>query len=185
MSNSGASDGRTGLRIGIDVGGTNTDAVLMHGREVLAETKKPTTEDVTSGVTNAIRSILEHSAVSPGDVGAVMVGTTHFVNAFVQRRELQPVAIVRIGLPMTSGIPPLVDWPDDLRDVIGNHVFMVGGGSYYTGIDYAPLDTSEIESAARAIKDRGLKAVAISSVFAPIRPDLEDLDFLRGLFSNC
>ena len=165
--------GGAGLRIGIDVGGTNTDAVLMRDRHVLAATKQPTTADVTSGVTSAISAILDESKASPAEIGAVMVGTTHFVNAFVQRRELQPVAIIRIGLPMTSGIPPLVDWPDELRVVIGDHVFMIGGGSYYTGVDYAPLDTEALDAAAREIKRRGLTAVAISSVFAPIRPDLE------------
>ncbi len=165
--------GKAGLRIGIDVGGTNTDAVLMRGRDVLAATKQPTTADVTSGVTGAISAILGESQAAPAEIGAVMVGTTHFVNAFVQRRELQSAAIIRIGLPMTSGIPPFVDWPDELRAVIGDHAFLVGGGSYYTGVDYAPLDTAAIEAAAREIKDRGLTAAAISSVFAPIRPDLE------------
>jgi len=145
----------------------------MRGRDVLAETKQPTTEDVTSGVTSAIGAVLEQSSISPAAIDAVMVGTTHFVNAFVQRRELQPVAIIRIGLPMTSGIPPLVDWPDELREAIGDHVYMVGGGSYYTGVEYAPLDTGGIKSAARSIKDRGLTSAAISSVFAPIRPDFE------------
>lgn len=173
MGNAASASTRSGLHIGIDVGGTNTDAVLMRGREVLAATKKPTTADVTSGVTEAIRAILEASSVSPDAIDAVMVGTTHFVNAFVQRRDLQPVAIVRVGLPMTSGIPPLVDWPDDLRSVIGDNIFMIGGGSYYTGTDYAPLDTDAIESAARTIRERNLASVAISSVFAPIRPDLE------------
>ena len=41
------------MRIGIDVGGTNTDAVLMQGRQVLAEVKTPTTPDVT-GMSNSL-----------------------------------------------------------------------------------------------------------------------------------
>ncbi|MDP9370356.1 MAG: hypothetical protein M3Q03_19140, partial [Chloroflexota bacterium] len=41
------------LRIGIDVGGTNTDAVLMDGSQVVAKLKTPTTEDVTSGIATA------------------------------------------------------------------------------------------------------------------------------------
>ena len=174
MDNAAQARGRFGLRVGIDVGGTNTDAVLMQGRHVLATTKQPTTADVTTGVRNAIRTILDQSNAEPGAIDAVMVGTTHFVNAFVQRRDLQPVAILRIGLPMTSGIPPLVDWPDDLREVVGEHVFMVEGGSYYTGADYVPLDTKAIEAAATEIRSRGLRSVAVSSVFAPIRPDLEN-----------
>ena len=38
------------MRIGVDVGGTNTDAVLVDGRDVLAEAKTPTTADVTGGI---------------------------------------------------------------------------------------------------------------------------------------
>lgn len=173
MGNDNKEQDVTDLRIGIDVGGTNTDAVLMCGRKVLATTKRSTTQDVTGGVTNAIGDVLALGNVAAASIGAVMVGTTHFVNAFVQRRELQPVAIVRIGLPMTSGIPPLVDWPDELREALGDHVFLVGGGSYYTGKDYAPLDQAALETAAREIQRRNLHAVAISCVFAPIRPDLE------------
>jgi len=161
-------------RIGIDVGGTNTDAVLMQGDEVITETKQSTTADVTSGAINAIRVILEQSMVAPEDIDAVMVGTTHFVNAFVQRKELQQVAIIRVGLPMTSGIPPMVDWPDDLITEIGEHIFLISGGSYYTGKDYAPLDTAALETAGEQIRNAGLESVAISSVFAPIRPDLEE-----------
>ena len=37
------------MHIGIDVGGTTTDAVIMDGRRVLGSVKRPTTEDVTGG----------------------------------------------------------------------------------------------------------------------------------------
>ena len=161
-------------RIGIDVGGTNTDAVMMQGQKVLAETKQSTTADVTTGAIKAISAILDQSSITPADVEAVMVGTTHFINAFVQRKELQQVAIIRVGLPMTSGIPPLVDWPGDLIREIGDHIYMIGGGSYYTGVDYAPLDIAALEEAGREIKKVGLQSVAISAVFSPIRPDLEE-----------
>lgn len=161
------------MRIGIDVGGTNTDAALMDGNTVIAVTKQETSADVTSGVTAAIEAVLGDTSVAAEDIEAVMVGTTHFVNAFIQRRELNPVAIVRVALPMTSGIPPLIDWPDSLRSHIGDHTYLVGGGSYFTGLDYAGLDEEALAEAAQAIKAQGLNSVAITSVFAPIRPDLE------------
>jgi N-methylhydantoinase A/oxoprolinase/acetone carboxylase beta subunit len=41
-------------RIGIDVGGTNTDAVLMHGGTVIRAVKAPTSEDVTGGILEAL-----------------------------------------------------------------------------------------------------------------------------------
>jgi N-methylhydantoinase A/oxoprolinase/acetone carboxylase beta subunit len=46
------------MRIGIDVGGTNTDAVLMDGRRVLAKVKALTTADVTGGISSALGALL-------------------------------------------------------------------------------------------------------------------------------
>jgi len=48
------------LRLGIDVGGTNTDAVVLNERsELLASFKSPTTPDVTSGIRDALRGLVE------------------------------------------------------------------------------------------------------------------------------
>ncbi|HVC65519.1 MAG TPA: hydantoinase/oxoprolinase N-terminal domain-containing protein, partial [Candidatus Dormibacteraeota bacterium] len=81
-------------RIGIDVGGTNTDAVLLEDDAVAAGVKTPTTPDVTAGITRALAALVEQA---PGArlAHAVMIGTTHFTNAVVQRRDLGRVAAVR------------------------------------------------------------------------------------------
>ena len=96
------------MRIGVDVGGTNTDAALMDGRELVARAKVPTTPDVTSGIISALESVLGQR---PGNtaVRAVMLGTTHFTNALLEQRGLAPTAVVRLALPATSLLPPLVD----------------------------------------------------------------------------
>lgn len=161
------------MRIGIDVGGTNTDAALMDGQTVIATSKQETTQDVTAGVIAAIEAVLGASSVDAKNIEAVMVGTTHFVNAFIQRKDLNAVGIVRVALPMTSGIPPLIDWPESLRASIEEQVFMVGGGSYFTGADYTELDEEALAEAGHQIRHANLSSVAITSVFAPIRPDLE------------
>ncbi|MEP7247090.1 MAG: hydantoinase/oxoprolinase family protein [Gammaproteobacteria bacterium] len=161
------------LRLGIDVGGTNTDAALLSGREVVATAKSFTTPDVRSGVVSAVTRILEQSGVRRDAIEAVMIGTTQFVNAFVQRRDLAEVAILRVSLPKADGVPPLAGWPEDAARAVGEHIYMVGGGSYYTGQDYAPLDEEAIRQAALDAHGKGLRTVAISANFAPIRPDLE------------
>ncbi|HZU15539.1 MAG TPA: hydantoinase/oxoprolinase N-terminal domain-containing protein, partial [Candidatus Dormibacteraeota bacterium] len=102
------------MRIGIDVGGTNTDAVLMDGRRVLAEHKTPTTPDVTSGIVAALEGLRREAGLRAEQVSGVMIGTTHFTNAVVERRRLTPTAAVRLGLPATAALPPMTDWPADL-----------------------------------------------------------------------
>jgi N-methylhydantoinase A/oxoprolinase/acetone carboxylase beta subunit len=161
------------LRLGIDVGGTNTDGALLRGNDVIAVAKCSTTADVKSGVIDVVTAILAHGNIDRADIQAVMIGTTQFVNAFVQRRNLTPVAILRVSLPKTDGVPPLSGWPDDVAEHVGGAIYMVGGGAFYTGKDYAPLDEQAIRAAARDARAKGLRAFAISSNFAPIRPDIE------------
>ena len=84
--------------IGVDVGGTNTDAVLMDGVNLLAKAKLSTTSDVTEGIVAALTEVLAQRP-SDGTVDGVMVGTTHFTNALLERRQLTPTAVVRLSLP--------------------------------------------------------------------------------------
>jgi len=160
-------------RIGVDVGGTNTDAVLMSGRQVVASAKAFTTADVAEGVVHSVTRLLENAGLEEGRFDAVMIGTTQFVNAFVQRSNLTPVAAIRVALPKADGIPPMSGWPEDLIEAIRPEIYMVGGGAYYTGKDYAPLDEDAVRHAAVDARSKGFEAVAISASFSPIRPDLE------------
>jgi N-methylhydantoinase A/oxoprolinase/acetone carboxylase beta subunit len=48
-------------RIGIDVGGTNTDAVLVDEKNVTGAVKTPTTEDITSGVRQALADLIDNA----------------------------------------------------------------------------------------------------------------------------
>ncbi|MDO8312754.1 MAG: hydantoinase/oxoprolinase N-terminal domain-containing protein, partial [Sideroxyarcus sp.] len=145
-------------RIGVDVGGTNTDAVIMRGRSLVAWAKAPTTREMTNGISEALATVTEKAGIGCADVGSVMIGTTHFTNAVVERKHLQPVAAIRIGLPATACLPPMVDWPDDLREVVGNHGYLVRGGHEYDGREIAPLDIDEIDRIADDIKRKGIAA---------------------------
>ncbi len=162
------------LRIGIDVGGTNTDAVLMAGTAVLATHKTPTTPDTTTGIANALKIILTETKIAPEAISAVMFGTTHFINAVVERQRLTPVAAVRLGLPATSALPPMVDWPDDLRQALGNCSYLAHGGYEFDGREISRLDDTELYAIAADIRDRGIRSIALSSVFSLVNPQLEE-----------
>lgn len=161
------------LRIGVDVGGTNTDAVLLRDAAVVASHKAPTTPDVGNGIVAAIEDVLRRAAVPAGAIDAVMIGTTHFTNALVEARHLCRVGVLRLGAPATLAIRPLVDWPAPLRAVVHGHTEIVPGGYNYDGRPITPLDPAAIRRAAQEFAARGLDAVAISSVFAPVNAGQE------------
>jgi len=162
------------VRIGIDVGGTNTDAVLMDGTTVVSSTKTPTTPNVTDGITTALRGVIDESGIDVSAIDGVMIGTTHFTNAVVERKHLTETACIRLGLPATVCLPPMVDWPDELRDVIGGHYYLAHGGHEFDGREISAFDENEIRGIAQQIADKGIKAVAISSVFSPVNTVFEE-----------
>jgi N-methylhydantoinase A/oxoprolinase/acetone carboxylase beta subunit len=155
------------MHIGIDVGGTNTDAVLMDGDGLVDKIKNPTTPDVTSGIISCINTLIS-SRPDVGQINAVMLGTTHFVNALLQRRELAPSAALRLCLPATTMLPPLVDWPDDLKNSIGGHTYMARGGHEYDGREISSIDEKELRKIAKQMTDEGVRSVSICGVFSPV-----------------
>jgi len=161
------------MRVGIDVGGTNTDAVMIEAGQVRHAVKSPTTADVTGGISRALEELLAVARVPAAKIGAVMIGTTHFTNAVVQRRDVGRAAAVRIGLPAAATLPPFVDWPDDLRQLVRGPVHMIRGGYEVDGRPLVPFDRAGMRAAARAIAASGVAAVGVSAVFSPLNADLE------------
>ena len=161
------------VRIGVDVGGTNTDAVLMDGREVRAWTKQPTTADVGAGVASAIRAVLAQADVGRHAVQAVMIGTTHFTNALVERSRLDRVGILRLASPSGEALPPLTGWPAALAEQVSGPIFLLPGGYEVDGREIAPFDAKRVAAAALALREEGIEAVAIVSAFAPINAAME------------
>ena len=155
--------------IGVDVGGTNTDAVLMDGTRLAGAAKAPTTADVTSGIVAAVTELLAQNPRGAG-VDAVMVGTTHFTNALLERRNLSPTAVIRLALPATQLLPPLVDWPAELKDAIGGFTYMVRGGHEFDGREISPLDREELRRVVRDMRTQGVRAAALSGVFSLVNP---------------
>src|SRR6266481_1376638 len=161
-------------RIGIDVGGTNTDAVLLEDGRVVRAVKTPTTPDVSAGIVTALAELARHPEIGRGMIDGVVIGTTHFVNAVVQRRDLARVAAVRIGLPASAALPPFCDWPEDLARCVRGEVFMLEGGHEYDGRPIVPLDEIGMRRAARRIRESGIRSVAVAAIFSPLDPSCEE-----------
>ncbi len=170
------------MKIGVDVGGTNTDAVLIEGRDTLGSVKRPTSRDVSSGIKAAIEALLGDGGANAASIDGVMIGTTHFTNAFIQAQGLQKVAALRIGFPAARGIPPFSAWPERLRGAVFGAASMVGGGYEFDGRTIGPLDEMAVLEAARSFRQAGLTEIAISGVFSQLNAaqEVRAAEIIRG-----
>lgn len=160
-------------KLGIDVGGTNTDAVLIdENLHVVASIKQHTTANIYDGILNAVRAVLEQSGIDRREIRQAMLGTTQCTNAIVERKNLAPIGILRIGAPASRGIPLMVDWAEDLKK-IAVKTAIVGGGFEYDGRELAPFDVAAATTFFEDLKKENVKSVAISCVFSTVRNDHE------------
>ena len=163
-------------RLGIDVGGTNTDAVILDKNDkVVSKCKKPTTEDISTGIKEAVDAVFQESKIDPAMIVHAMLGTTHSTNAIVERKGLARMGIVRLGAPSGLSVPPYVDWPEDVISHIGKHYRIVKGGYEYNGTPLSSPDKDEIQKALDALKKEKIEALAVSCVFSPVNSEQEAL----------
>ena len=145
--------------IGIDVGGTNTDAVVLYHRHIVAKCKHPTTLDVTLGVQTALSTVLGQLSANFPDrnvlVGRVNIGTTHFLNAVLQRKDLAPVAVIRLCGPASRALPPFCDFPSDLKEVLCAGYYFVDGGYEFDGEEIKSVRREEVLHVISQLKREG------------------------------
>lgn len=168
------------LRIGVDVGGTNTDGVVLDptrssepGKGIIASHKAPTTTNPSQGINEAIATMFKDAvggSISPGDIASVTIGTTHFVNAVVERdaNRLSKVAVLRLCGPFAKHATPCIDWPDDMRELILGYYARVAGGLEVDGPLISDIDPAEIRAECIKIKELGIRSIVVIGVFSPI-----------------
>jgi N-methylhydantoinase A len=164
-----------GLRIGVDIGGTFTDAVAVDDRgSAVAHRKEPSTPPaVESGAVEAIRGVGGHA----GGVDLVVHGTTVATNALLERR------LGNVGLLTTEGFrdvlaigsgrrPALYDVMQAKPEpIVPRHLRLeVTGRIGADGSEVRPLDEEAVARAARAFARAGVEAVAVCFLFAYVDP---------------
>ena len=153
------------LLLGVDTGGTYTDAVLIRDeKEVIASAKSLTTRaDLAIGVGGAIRAVLEQSGVQPQEVSLAALSTTLATNALVEGQGGR-VALIYIGFNEAD-----LD-RHGLRDALkGDPALVIGGGHTHAGSEAAPLDTEALELFLRT-EGQGVTGFAVAGVFATRNP---------------
>ncbi len=138
---------------------------------MVADIKYPTSADIYDGILGAMRTVLEGSGVDPAQIHQAMLGTTQCTNAIVERKNLAPIGILRIGALLP---PASVPWWTGRRifsAAVGSTI--IGGGFEYDGRELAPLDTAAAKAFFEEMKAKGVKSIAISCVFSTVRNDHE------------
>jgi N-methylhydantoinase A/oxoprolinase/acetone carboxylase beta subunit len=170
------------ILLGIDTGGTYTDAVLFDdsathkGNGVLSTAKALTTKfDLAEGIRNAINAVLPTAGPLP-DIRLVSLSTTLATNAIVEGHGT-PICLILVGYPGDSLNQA------NLRQALGHDpVVFVNGGHTVSGEEQMPLD---VETARRAIREYapGVTAFAVSGYFAVRNPahELAVRDMVREL----
>lgn len=128
---------------------------------------------MTKGITDAVDAVIRASDVPLEAIDCVIIGTTHFVNAVVQRStSLQRVGVVRLCGGPKDGfgleVPPFVDFPADLRRCISGHYLSCHGGNQISGPEISPLDKDELKEAAEDLVKEGISNIVVSGIYSPI-----------------
>ena len=155
-----------GLRIGIDAGGTFTDAVLFDPRRgVVATAKARTRSDPATGVGEAIDQLLADmpagDEAEPDPISLVSLSTTLATNALVEGID-RPVALVFIGFTEAE-----LDRSGLRRALAGGPVILADGGHDPNGVERQPLDVASVVEAAG---DLDVGAFAVTAQFSVRNP---------------
>ena len=167
------------MLLGVDVGGTFTDAVLLDGSTVHSAKAPTTPADQSEGVAAAIESVLEQAGAEPGDVEHFAHGMTVGTNALLERRGARTLLVATDGFTDLLEIarqarPSLYDLcadrppplsPPGLRVGVAERV---GPDGIITG-----LDEREIERVVEEVRRAAPQAVAICLLFSYLDPTHE------------
>ena len=156
------------LLLGVDTGGTYTDAVLIRDEvEVIASAKALTTRvDLAIGIGEAVRAVLAQAGMAPADVAMASLSTTLATNALVEGQGGR-VGLVYIGFAArdleTHGLA------EALR---GDPVLVLQGGHSHAGTEIAPLDVAALEAWLETVS--GVSGFAVAAQFATRNPAHEN-----------
>ncbi|MBN9378188.1 MAG: hypothetical protein BGO14_05935 [Chlamydiales bacterium 38-26] len=161
-------------KIGIDIGGTNTDVVLIdYQSNVVACAKTTTTKELNIGIKNGLKQVLEESRILREDIQGIFLGTTQIANAIHQRDNIYKVGVIRIAGQRPDSIPSCFLWPDELKKSIYVDTVTINGGFECHGDPITPINPSEIRAAIKALQKKNIESLAVIGVYACMKPQHE------------
>ena len=166
-------------RLGVDVGGTHTDLVLLDpdSGALMVEKVSSTPKDPARGVLDGVQRLIARG-VNPGDIAFFAHGTTITTNALLEMRG------ARVGMLITKGFGAIQEVQIQARDQnlfdyfferpvpIAPHSLTRGIPERidYLGNVLLPLDAAAVRQAARELKAAGVQSIAVCYLFSFMNP---------------
>lgn len=176
------------VRIGIDVGGTFTDAVVIDNAsyEIIAKAKIATThnatEGVAKGIVQVINKVLTENSISPDDVMFIAHGTTQATNALLEG-DVAKVGIIGLGKGLEGERAKNETNVGDIELAAGKYLH-----TKHTYIESSNLNENHIYDAAEKLKREGAEVIVASEAYSVDEPDNEikviELCEKYGLFAT-
>jgi N-methylhydantoinase A len=157
-------------RVGIDIGGTFTDLLLVgaDGNAVIGKTLT-TPGDPSLAVENALRPLLENGTIRTGERGTLLHGTTLVTNALIERKGASTALLTTIGFRDAVEIGrehryELYDLNLELpKPLVPRHLrFDVPERIAADGSVLRSLDEDFVRRLVAELRDKGIKAIAVS-----------------------
>lgn len=161
---------RPGYRLGVDIGGTFTDAVLAADHTGQIWTAKVlTTSEAADGALEAVDRVLTRAGLEHGDLKALLHATTLVSNLLLQRRGARTALLTTRGFEQTLLLRREVRYDSyDMTATFADpvvaleDVFGVPGRLLVDGTEFEPLDISVVRDIAAQCRDRGIASIAVS-----------------------
>lgn len=173
------------VRIGIDVGGTYTDGIVIDNQtgEIIAKEKILTThyakEGVALGITQILQNLLEKNNIKPEDVVFIAHGTTQATNALLEG-DVAPVGVIGIGDSKRAEHETQIE---NIELAKGKYLTV-----HHEFIYSKDLNNTSINKAIDRLIEKGAKVIVASGAYSVENPEKEllviDLAKKRGIFAT-
>ena len=161
------------VRIGIDVGGTFTDAVVIDDAtyEIIGKAKIPTThhaeKGVAAGIVTVIKKVMEENGIQPEEVAFIAHGTTQATNALLEG-DVAKVGIIGMGTGLEGERAKSETRIGDIELAPGKFLHTA-----HTFLDAARLDEAAIDGAVDALLKEGAEVFVASESYSVDDPSHE------------
>ena len=158
--------------VGLDMGGTHIDGVLIHQGEIMKVTKSPTDpSNMLESILEALKHLL--AGQDPSQIERIILSTTICTNAIVENKTDPVGMIIECGPGLDN---------DFLR--CGRENIFISGYIDHRGREVSPIRIEEIKEAVRTFKDQSISALAVVGKFSVRNGDheLKIFDLLKDEF---